>query len=297
MPLVLFREILEEALREKYAVGYFEAWSEDSLRAILCAAEELHSPIILGFGSVMINQSWFNDWGLDYFAAIGRLAAKKAKVPACLILNEAQTYEQCRKAIDLGFNAVMLDSSHLPFQENIKITKQLVSWAHSKGVGVEGELGHLPDAAQGLPGSLTDPAEAEQFVYATGIDALSVSIGNVHVLTEGKSDIDLRLLKRIRQSTKIPLVIHGGTGFPEEAIKECISSGVAKFNVGTVLKKVYYEGIKRAIEEKDIGDLKIQKVIGSRNADDFTRKARDNIEEEVKRFIMLYNSEGRVDER
>ena len=292
MPLISFREMLEDAIKGSYAVGYFEAWNEDSLEAILLAGEESKSPIILGFGSVMIDQEWFDNQGLEYFASFGQVAIKKSKVPVCFILNEAKKYEQCIRGIALGFNVVMMDTSYLPFKQNLEMTKRLVDAAHSKGVAVEGELGRLPKAGKKDSFSLTDPEEARKFVKETNIDALSVSIGNVHVLTEGKADIDLNLLRNIKQTANVPLVIHGGTGFPPEAVKECIHSGVAKFNVGTILKQVYYRGIEDRV--KVMGNSpQIQEVVGSRKPGDFTYVAKQNIKEEVRNLIRLYGSTGK----
>jgi len=292
MPLIPFKEMLEDALKRNYAVGYFEAWNEDSLEVILSAAEETRSPIIIGFGSTMIDQEWINERGLEYFAALGRVAVKKSKVPVCFILNETKTYEQCIRGIDFGFNIVMMDNSYLPFRENLTMTKRLVEVAHAKNVAVEAELGQLPEASKDDVSSLTNPRQAKEFVQRTNIDALSVSIGNVHVLTEGKADIDLNLLTNIKEATNIPLVIHGGTGFPQEAVKECIRLGVAKFNVGTILKQVYYQGIRNRVEK--IGtNLKVQEMVGSRKLSDFSYLAKQNIKEKVKEFLRLYDSVGK----
>ena len=292
MPLIPFKEMLEDALTRDYAVGYFEAWNEDSLEAILSAAEETKSPIILGFGSVMLDQEWFDEKGLECFAAMGELAVAKSKVPVCFILNEARKYEQCIRGIDLGFNVVMMDTSYLPFRENLRITRSLAEAAHARDVAVEAELGQLPEAGKHSKSFLTDPGEAKEFIRKTDVDALSVSIGNVHVLTEGEADIHLNLLKDIKEAIDIPLVIHGGTGFPKKAVKKCIRLGVAKFNVGTILKQVYYRGIKDSVRR--IGNnLAVQEIVGSRKRRDFTYLAKQNVKEKVKEFLQLYDSAGK----
>lgn len=292
MPLVSFVEMLSAALKGRYAVGYFEAWNEDSLWAILSAAEETNSPIVIGFGSMTVNQGWFDAWGLECYAAIGRVAVAKSKVPVCFILNEAQTYEQCLRGIELGLNVVMLDSAELPFEENVEITRKLVEVAHEKGIGVEAELGHLPEAGKEAAGVPTDPEQARAFVQATKVDALAVSIGNVHCATGGEPEIDLGLLKELRERTGVPLVIHGGSGFPPGLVRECIKLGVAKFNVGTILKKEYYSGI-RSRTTHELESAQVQAVVGSRDSSDFTCEAKRRVTEKVVELLGLYGAVGR----
>ncbi len=139
--------------------------------------------------------------------------------------------------------------------------KYMLEIALQNNFAVEVDLGYLQFGSADVESSLTDPAEAGEFLKETGIDALSVSIGNVHVLTEGEARIDLDLLKRIRDAAKVPLVIHGGTGFPEDVVEQSIALGAAKFNVGTILKKVYYKGLKDMITGiNDNSDMKTMKT-------------------------------------
>lgn len=293
MPLIPFKKMLDSALKHNFAVGYFQAWNQDSLEAILAAGENTDSPLIVGFGGTYVNQEWFNQWGLEYSAALGRIAVEKSKIPVCFILNEAETYEQCLKGIKLGFNVVMLDSSYMPFEENLEINKKLVSVAHADNVAVQAELGRLPDGAKNTAGTLTDPDEANEFVRETGIDALSVSIGNVHVLTRGKAAVDVALVKKIEDAVQIPLVIHGGTGFPPEAVKDVIHAGVALFHIGSILKIVYFNGLKEMIQSIETPQ-DVQKLIGSREQEDFTTEGKKRITEKVIELMQLYNSEGKA---
>ena len=226
--LIPYRDLLAEARAGGYAVGYFEAWDIYSLEAVLDAAEAEGKPIILGFGGVMMEPGWFEDRGMERLGALGLATAKSARVPVSLLLNEVSTFSQVVRGIQAGFNAVMLETSSLPFAENVRLTRKVVEVAHAAGVGVEGELGTLPDATgetDGHESSQTDPEEARRYVSETGIDALSVSIGNVHILTSGKAQIDLDRLAAIHKNVDIPLVIHGGTGFPEEAIPQALALG------------------------------------------------------------------------
>jgi ketose-bisphosphate aldolase len=301
MPLYPFRRMLDIALEGGFAVGYFQAWNGDSLEAVLEAGEELDSPLVIGFGGTPVNRAWFDAWGLESAAALGRVAVAKARVPVSFILNETETLGQCLRGIGLGFNVVMVDSSSLPYRENLEVNRSLVEAARPRGVAVEGELGHLPTGERGVgaesgppeTSSLTDPDQAGEFVRATGIDALSVSVGNVHVLTRGEARVDLDLVSKIREKAGVPLVIHGGTGFPPGQVRGAIERGVAKFNVGTVLKKVYYEGLKASIARTD-GSEDMQLLVGSREAADVTTEAKRRVREEVKELVLRYGSAGKA---
>jgi len=292
MGLYPFRKMLELAIGSGFAIGYFEAWDEHSIEAIIEAGEEEKSPIIVGFGGMMLSKDWLERWGIELFASIGRVYAHRCRVPVSLIFNEAQDYNQCIKALEFGFNVIMLNSSSLSIDENIRVTRKLVEKAKGFSAGVEAELGELPMAYPWTDGTLTDPLEAERFVMETGIDALSVSIGNVHVLKRGKPSINIDLLKQIRSRVDIPLVIHGGSGFPPEMVREVISLGVAKFNVGTVLKKVYLNGIRDYLDTSDSDDY--QNIVGSHTESDFLVRARENLKNKVKELIQLYGSSNKA---
>jgi len=161
-----------------------------SLEAVVEAAEAENAPVILGIGGVMMAPGWFDGGGLERLAAAGLATAQITRVPAAFILNEVATFSQIMRGIRAGFNAVMLDSTALPYAEHARLTRQVGEAAHSVGVAVEAESGALPDGSGELGGEisrLTDPGEAARFVAETGVDALAVSIGNVHILLEGRS--------------------------------------------------------------------------------------------------------------
>ncbi len=270
-------------------MGYFEAWDVYSLEAVLEAAEAENAPVILGFGGVMMEPAWFDGGGLERLGALGLATARVAKVPASLILNEVTTFAQVVRGIRAGFNVVMLDTSDLPYHENVRLTRQVVQTAHAVGVGVEAEVGALPDASGemgGGAGRLTDPDEAARFVGETGVDALAVSIGNVHTLTDGKADIDLERLAAIHRAVSVPLVIHGGTGFPEQAIAQVIPLGVAKFNFGAVLKQAFLAGLTEAIETLP-AQVGFHQVVGSRKESDVLQGGKLRVREEVARRMRL----------
>ncbi|GAB4537937.1 MAG: class II fructose-1,6-bisphosphate aldolase [Anaerolineae bacterium] len=287
--LVPFKDLLADAQTGGYAVGYFEAWDIYSLEAVLEAAEAENAPVILGFGGVMMEPAWFDGGGLERLGALGLATARAARVPVSFILNEVTTFDQIVRGIYAGFNAVMLDTSDLPYADNVRLTRQVVQIAHPVGAGVEAEVGELPDATGEMGGGtarLTEPAEAARFVEETGIDALAVSIGNVHTLTEGQATVDLDRLAAIHQAVAVPLVIHGGTGFPEAAIAPAIALGVAKFNVGAALKQAFLSGLQDALATLP-PQAGIHQVMGSRKKADVLEQGKVRMKEEVIRRIRL----------
>jgi fructose/tagatose bisphosphate aldolase len=245
----------------------------------------------------MMDPHWFDGGGLERLAALGVATAQSAWVPVSLILNEVSTLAQVERGIKSGFNAVMLDTSALSFEDNVRVTQRVVAMAQGAGVGVEAEVGQLPDAPTSVQelrttsagsrrGQLTDPEQAARFIAATGVDALSVSVGNVHMMTQGEANIDWGLLAAIHQRTAVSLVIHGGTGFPEEGIPRAISLGVAKFNFGTILKQSFLDGVAAAI--MNLGpNASIQEIMGSRKAADVLQQGKERMKEEVTRRIRL----------
>lgn len=287
-------ELLARALKHNYAIGYFESWDQYSLEAALEAAEENESPAIIGFGGAVTDQAWLNHTGIEELSLLAAHLAEHSRVPTAVLFNEAHTIDQLVRAQRTGCNTLMLDTSHLPFDENIRLTKEVVTMAHSVGASVEAELGRLPDATNiASHSSGTDPSEAAKFVAETGLDALAVSIGNVHILSEGVAVIDLALLASIHSAVSVPLVIHGGTGFPSNAVKAAIDNGVAKFNVGTRLKQAYLAGIREAI-----GSLgthhSIHRVIGSREPEDIFMHGKARVKAEIAQYMRLYGSVGQA---
>ncbi len=288
--LVPFKELLAEARRNRYAVGYFEAWDIYSLEAVLAAAEEAGVPVILGFGGVMMEPGWFEGGGLARLGALGLVTAQTAKVPVSFLLNEVASLNLIRCGLEAGFNAVMLDSSHFSYAENVRLTRQVVELARAAGAGVEAELSLLPDASgemSGAAGQLTDPDEAARFVEATGVEALGVSVGNVHVLAEGQATIDWDRLAAIGRATPAPLVIHGGTGFPESGCQRAIALGVAKINYGTTLKRAFLAGLKEAVLALPARP-NYHGVMGSRKEADVLQQGKQRMKDEVSRLMRLW---------
>ena len=289
--LVSFKEIVEDAKSNGYAVGYFEAWDIYSLEAVVEAAEEANTPAIIGFGESIADYSWYESGGIEKLASFGLTAANFSKVPLGFIFNEIASFEHAMRGIKSGYNIVMLDSAQLNLSKHVELTKQVVKVAHSVGVAVEAELGVIPQAEKNgslIEGSYTDPKKAAEFVQETNIDALAVSIGNVHLLNDASAKIDIDLLKRIHNSVNIPLVVHGGSGLPDSIIPELIKNGVVKINVGTILKRSFFEALAKAINSRP-SNKNIHEVLGSRMESDILLKAKLKMRDEILRLIKVYN--------
>lgn len=294
MPVVSLSAILDQARQQHYAVGYFEAWDLYSLQTVIETAEEQQSPAILGFGGAVTNPAWLDAGGVEALAAVARVLAERATVPAAVLFNEAQTHAQAVRGLAAGCNCVMLDSSHLPLAEHEAATRRLVEAAHAVGAVVEAELGHLPNAGDPAEtGHATDPAEAARFVAATGIDVLAVSIGNVHLLADGQAALDLDRLEAIRQAVDVPLVLHGGTGLPPAAIGPAVARGVAKVNYGTRLKLEFLAGVQAALGALP-APLNIHDVVGSRFPVDLLLQGQAGVRPVIAELMQLYGSAGRA---
>ena len=287
--------ILNNAIKGNYAVGYFESWDSYSFEAILETAEEEKSPIIMGFGATMLEDDWLDKNGIEFLAASGRALIKDAKVPVAFLLNETHTLEQAIRGVEAGFNTVMIDSHRWEVDKAKKEVKELVDIAHKNNVEVEAEFGSLPDYLGGeivdAKSYMTDPAEAKKFVEETGIDCLAVAIGNVHLLTKGSANIDIQRLKEIRSQVSLPIAIHGGTGFPDNQIKEAIANGVAKFNVGTRLKTDFLKSVTEYVTSLDENCF-VHDIVGSHKKSDFLEVGKDSIKANARKFIKLYGSGG-----
>jgi fructose-bisphosphate aldolase class II len=294
MPLVSLGQMLEDARRGGYAVCYCESWNLESLQAVLEAAEEVESAIIVGFnGGFLSHPSRPKPENLAFYAGMG-LAVREAAVPVAFLLNETDSLSQIARGLDLGFNAVMVESAHLELDPYRQLVKEVVALAHARNVFVEGQVGHLPDGGDDPNGDglITDPAMARAFVEETGIDALSVSIGNVHVLTKGKAFVNLVALRRIQAQIRIPLVVHGGTGFPPEYASEVIRLGVAKFNFGTVLKQTYLAAIRSKLTGYH-EPMNPHVFLGVGGEQDIMAAGREAVKLKVKELIRVYGFAGK----
>ncbi|MBD0379271.1 class II fructose-bisphosphate aldolase [Paenibacillus sedimenti] len=230
--LVNTKDILLEAQKKKYAVAAFNVINLETVQAAIQAAENEKQPVIIALG-----ERYFPTVNVEGFAALVRALASKARVPVALHLDHAYEKESIIRAIQNGFTSVMYDGSKYDLSENISRTKEIADIAHQANVSVEAEIGSLArgafsDEEEG-DGTLTDPQSAKEFVEATSVDFLAAAIGTVHGMYQGEPKISLQLLERIRDAVDIPLVLHGGSGTPDEIIRQTIGRGICKINVNT----------------------------------------------------------------
>ena len=295
MPLVSMPELLADARSAGYALCYCESWNLESLQAVVEAAEDLATPAIVGFnGGFLQHPSRTKPERLAYYGGLVE-GLRRSSVPLAFILNETDNLAQIVQGLELGFNAVMVENHALPADAYRKLVKQVVRLAHAKDASVEAQIGRLPDASAGdhQTGEATNPKLAREFVDETGIDALGVSIGNVHILTRGKAAIDLNALGRIHQEVDIPLVIHGGTGFPREFAREAIALGVAKFNFGTTLKQVYLKTLQQKLASY-AEPMNPHPFLGMGGPEDVLVAAREAVKRRAKELIYDYGFAGRA---
>lgn len=292
MSLVSLKEILENARKKKCIVGYFEAWDYSSLKTILKVAEEENSPVIIGFGGRSFKTSTCWDrLKIASFASMAKVIAQNSSVPTSCILNEVKDVNIIEEGMKHGFNSVMFEGNFFPLAKNIELTRQVVKKAAPMGVNVEGQVGKIPSKGEGVDKNFsTSVWEAVQFVEKTHVTALAVSVGNIHMATDEKFSVDLDLLEKIHKATDIPLVMHGGTGFPDSLIPEVIKRGVYKFNVGTILKKAFLEKLKEVLGRINLTGVNFHDLVGSNKKEDILDKAYLEVKRLVREKIRVYNS-------
>jgi ketose-bisphosphate aldolase len=295
MPLVAMNEMLADASRGGYAVCYCESWNLESLQAVIEGAEELRAPVIVGFnGGFLMHPSRSKPENLGFYAGMAS-TVRNASVPVSLILNESDDFSQIALGIDLGFNAVMVESHHLGSEEYKTLVKRVVAFGRNRGIFVEGQIGELPLGWNGVKGHgvITDPQVAKSFVEDTQVQALSVSIGNVHIMTEGKAAVNLEALRKIREVVDVPLVVHGGTGFPAESAADVIGLGVTKFNFGTTLKQAYLAAVRAKMAAYH-EPMNPHLFLGMGGPEDIMVAGREAVKTRVKELIQQYGFAGKA---
>lgn len=245
--LVSGRELFLGGQKNGYAIGAFNVYNLEQVKAVIQAAEGASAPVILQFGTGALRFV-----GYAQLIEMARTAARSAGVPVAVHLDHAKSIAELEEAARLGVTSAMIDGSSLQFQENIDMVRRAVEVGHSYDIPIEAELGRLSgseDAARPVApvGELTDPEQAEKFVAATGIDALAVSIGNVHGFYATEPNLDLNRLQAIRERVSVPLVLHGTSGIPDETIRAAIAAGIVKFNLNTELRIAYIEALHREL--------------------------------------------------
>lgn len=292
MALASSKDILSKAREGRYAVAMFDVCNYEMIRGVVDAAEELNSPVMLG-----ALKPDLEGFGLDYFIAMARVAADKSSVPVAIHLDHATDLASIKRVVEAGFNSVMIDASSKTFDENSRIVKEVVDYAHSNGVTIEAELGHVPDAIAGTgeaadqapekdpKDSLTHPDDVVEFVRQTGVDALAVAIGTAHGSYYATPDLDIDLLKEINAVSEASLVLHGGSGTPEDQIREAIENGITKINVFTDILIAYYTELRSGLSSSD--NMGIWPVF-------VNKKPLDAMKAVVRDKIRQFGSEGKA---
>lgn len=282
MALVTTKEMLLDAQKNGYAVGAFNVENMEMVQAVIAAAEELRSPVIMQTTSSTLKYA-----GPEYYYANVAAAAQKASVPVAIHLDHGNGFDIAVKCFREGYTSIMIDGSHSVLEENIAITKEVVDICHAGNVPVEAELGKVggkEDDVDGGSGGYTDPAEAVRFVEETGVDFLAVAIGTAHGVYKGVPKLDVDRLSQIREVVSIPLVLHGTSGVPDEAVKECIRRGICKVNYATDLRIAFTEGVKEVLTaHPETIDPKKYNAVG-----------REKVKEYVLGRIKVVGSEGRA---
>lgn len=284
MPFASFKEVLTDGLKNGYAVGQFNLNNLEFTQAIIEVAEEERSPVIFG-----VSEGAMKYMGLEFTVAIAKAAAQKATVPVILHLDHGSSYEVVLKCIRAGFSSIMIDASHYDLEKNIALTKQVVHACHVLGIDVEGELGRIGGTEDDISvderdATLARVDESIRLVNETGIDAFAPAIGSAHGMYVGKPELAFDRLGEIRDATGLPLVLHGGSGIPDEDIRRAISLGVAKINVNTESQVAFTKKVREVLD-KDAKVYDPRKVLGP---------AREAIKEVVREKIRLFGSNNRA---
>ncbi len=249
--LVNSKEMLEKARINHYAVPHFNINNLEWTRFILEECNKENSPVILGVSEGAAKY-------MGGFSVVAKMVEEldknlEIKVPVCLHVDHGSSFESCKNAIDAGFTSVMIDASKHSLEENIKITKEVVTYAHEKNVTVEAEIGHVGGEEDGIADELAyaKVEDAIKLADETNIDSLAPALGSVHGPYKGEPKLDFNRMKEIMEITELPLVLHGGSGIDDEKIKRAIACGICKLNINTELQMEWTEGVRKFLNEND----------------------------------------------
>ena len=263
--LVNMNQMLKKAKEEHYAVPHFNINNLEWTKFILEECNELNVPVILGVSEGAVKYMGSYLVVADMVKAL--VKSLNIKIPVCLHLDHGSSLESCISAIDAGFSSVMIDGSSLPLEENIKITKEVVSYAHERGISVEAEVGHIGTTEDNMNKEETNATlEDCQILYEnTDIDALAAALGSVHGFYKKEANLDFETMELINKSLPVPLVLHGGTGISDDKIRMAISKGISKININTELQSVWSKAVRKyLLENEDVYDPR--KIISSGEA-------------------------------
>jgi len=284
MALVAVNDLLFKADKEGYAVGAFNANNMEIVQAIVEAAEKEKSPVIMQASQGAIKYA-----GLEFITGMVKIAAEEASVPVALHLDHGTDFDQVVKCIRSGFSSVMYDGSKLSLEDNIAITNKVLDMARPIGVSVEAELGKIGGTedlvhVEDKDAVFTDPEEARYFVEKTGIESLAIAIGTAHGQYKGEPKLDLERLKKIKALTRIPLVLHGSSGVPDEAVQAAIKLGICKVNIDTNIREAFVWKMREVIKNKP-DEIDPRKILGP---------ARDAAVEIIRHKMKVFGSSGKA---
>ncbi|MFV0548404.1 MAG: ketose-bisphosphate aldolase [Limnobaculum xujianqingii] len=286
MPYLSGKQMIQQAWKGGYAIGAFSAHNAETIRAILLAAEQEQSPVMIQIGQRVINTL-----GLQPMKEMVDAFMAECSVPVCIHLDHSRSFEQTMQAVRAGFHSVMFDGSHLSFEENVRITHAVAQVAHALDIGSEGEIGKIGGTEDDISvdekdAFITSCEEALAFAEQTAVDYLAVSIGTAHGMYKQEPKLAFQRLSEIRDTVKKPIVLHGGSGVPDEQIRRAISLGVAKVNVDTELRQAFTEGVLDVLA-KDPDEYTLAISLG---------RGTEFMQQRVREKIRLFGSSGKAAE-
>lgn len=285
MAIASIKEIVYKAWEGGYAVGHFDIHNLEWTQAVLAAAEEEKSPVILGVTEGAV--CYFGGFSVPVELVKALIKEMNITISVSIHLDHGSSFENCKRAVDAGFTSVMIDASHHPLQDNIKITKQVVAYAHQYGVPVEAEVGSIGGKEEGgievTNPVYADSKDCEELVNQTGVDFLAPALGSVHGLYKGEPKIGFAEMKEITTLTKVPLVLHGSSGLPPEQIKQAISMGTAKINVNADNHLAFTRVIRGELDQ----DAELY------DASKYLSKGREAVKSMIAEKMRLFGSSGK----
>lgn len=281
MPLVTTKQMLLDAQKQGYAVPAFNVENMEMVQAVVAAAQELQSPVILQTTPSTVKYA-----DLEYFYHNVAVAVQGVTVPVAMHLDHGSSFALAMRALRAGYTSIMIDRSHSSFEENAALSKAVVEACHPCNIPVEAELGKVggkEDDLDGSDGGYTNVKEAAQFTEETGVDFLAVAIGTAHGVYKGTPRIDIQRLSEIKAVVSIPLVLHGTSGVPDNTVKECIKRGICKVNYATDLRIAFTKGVTEVLRKNpETIDPKKYNACG-----------RENVKQYVMQKMEICGSKGR----
>ena len=248
--IVTAKKMLKEARDNGKCIAHFNINNLEWTKYILEKCNELQKPVILGVSEGAIK--YMGGYNVVSHLVYSLVKDLNISIDVCLHLDHGSSVESCKKAIDSGFSSVMIDASKYSLEENINITKEVVEYAHSKNITVEAEVGHIGGVEDGIASGVLVASldDCIKFVKETKVDMLAPAIGSVHGVYKGEPKLDFELLTSLKNNINIPLVLHGGSGIPEDKIIKAIKLGISKININTELQQAWHEGVLKFVENK-----------------------------------------------